>query len=69
MHIALLSLEFSFTIEVIQLIFRIGVFDIDDLFLNTFGGMLGGLGYFICHKLFYKATHRRGKQSKYEANS
>lgn len=50
-NIALLSLEFSLTIELIQLIFKVGIFDVDDLFLNTIGGILGGIFFFICRKI------------------
>ncbi|MEQ9441773.1 MAG: VanZ family protein [Cyclobacteriaceae bacterium] len=35
----------SATAELIQYIFHIGVFDIDDIIFNTLGG---GLGYFFC---------------------
>ncbi|WP_018931195.1 VanZ family protein [Gracilibacillus lacisalsi] len=31
----------SLTIEVIQLVTQLGVFDVDDLILNTLGGFLG----------------------------
>ena len=50
----LLSLEFSFVIEVIQLISRVGSFDVDDLLLNTIGGLCGyilyGAGSFLRRK-------------------
>lgn len=32
---------FSLAIESIQLIFQIGIFDVDDLMMNTLGGVLG----------------------------
>ncbi len=35
------SFAFSLTIESIQLVYRIGIFDVDDLLLNTIGGILG----------------------------
>ena len=38
--VTLLTLQFSFTIELLQLIFKVGIFDVDDLFMNTLGGML-----------------------------
>ena len=44
--ILLLSFDFSMLIEVMQLIFKVGSFDVDDLFLNTIGGLAG----FICWK-------------------
>lgn len=50
-NITLLSLEFSLTIELIQLIFKVGIFDVDDLLLNTIGGTLGGICFLICYKI------------------
>lgn len=50
-NITLLSLEFSLTIEIIQLILKVGIFDVDDLFLNTLGGIIGGLCFLICHRM------------------
>lgn len=35
------SFLFSLGVETIQFIFRVGCFDIDDLLLNTIGGLLG----------------------------
>lgn len=43
--ITLLTFEFSLLIEVIQLISKAGCFDVDDLIMNTTGGMLGYLLY------------------------
>ena len=39
------SFEFSLLVETIQLVFKVGSFDVDDILLNTLGGMLGFLGY------------------------
>ena len=38
-----MTFQLSMQAEILQLIFRIGSFDVDDLLLNTFGGMLGYL--------------------------
>lgn len=35
------SLSFSFLVEVFQFFTRVGSFDVDDLLLNTIGGLLG----------------------------
>jgi glycopeptide antibiotics resistance protein len=35
------SFSLSLLIEVIQMIFRVGSFDVDDILLNTLGGFLG----------------------------
>lgn len=37
------TFEMSLLAEVLQLVFKVGSFDVDDLILNTFGGMLGYL--------------------------
>ncbi len=55
-NITLLSLEFSLTIEIIQLILKVGIFDVDDLFLNTLGGIIGGLCFLICHRMLRVKT-------------
>lgn len=36
---------FSLVIETAQLVFRVGSFDVDDIFLNTVGGILGYILY------------------------
>ncbi|WP_141521428.1 VanZ family protein [Peribacillus butanolivorans] len=41
--IVLFSLLVSLTIETIQYVTLLGVFDVDDILLNTFGGILGFL--------------------------
>lgn len=38
---------FSLCVELLQLIARVGVFDVDDLILNTLGGLLGFFVYYI----------------------
>lgn len=49
--ILLLSFEFSAMIEVTQLITRVGSFDVDDIILNTAGGVLGYILFAICNCL------------------
>lgn len=46
-----ISFLFSAGIEVAQLLFRLGTFQLSDLFYNTLGGILGGLCYCIGCKL------------------
>ena len=53
---------FSLTIEMIQLLFRIGVFDVDDLLLNTLGGLIGYLIYLLCQcmsKIGRRKSHEK----------
>ena len=40
---ACVTFEMSLLLEILQLIFRVGSFDVDDLILNTLGGILGYL--------------------------
>ena len=44
---------FSFVIESMQLIFKVGVFDVDDLLMNTVGGIIGYLFYIIVRRIYY----------------
>lgn len=43
----------SLSFETIQLLFNLGVFDVDDLILNTLGGAIGYVFYVISKKLMY----------------
>ncbi|WP_235912527.1 VanZ family protein [Velocimicrobium porci] len=56
-HIFLLSLELTLTIEILQLVFKVGIFDVDDIFLNTVGGTLGYIAFSICG-LFIKPSKK-----------
>ena len=47
---SLLSFALSLTVECIQLVTRTGCFDVDDIFLNTIGGMLGYLVYALVQR-------------------
>ena len=54
------TLSFSACVKVVQLVTMTGTFDVDDLMLNTAGGVLGWL-------LFYLIFLRKGKNGKTEA--
>ena len=47
----LYSFELSLLVELLQLVFKVGSFDVDDLFLNTVGGLLGYLVYKVIVRL------------------
>lgn len=47
--VALISFEVSLLVEVIQLVTRVGSCDVDDILLNTLGGMLGH----VCFKAMW----------------
>ena len=40
-----ISFIFSISIEILQLLLRLGTFQLSDIFYNTVGGMIGGLIY------------------------
>lgn len=50
---------FSLLIETIQLITRVGVFDVDDLILNTLGGLIGYIVYIILAHSYNRYIQRR----------
>ena len=48
---ALITFDLSLAIEIIQLLTRVGSLDVDDLFLNTIGGVIG---YILCAIVWWK---------------
>lgn len=48
--VTLLSMIFSLAIETIQMYSRVGIFDVDDIIMNTLGGMLGYLAFAILNR-------------------
>ena len=58
----LLSFLFSLTIETIQLVFKVGSFDVDDMILNTAGGILG----YTMYKIVQHIRVRRKRREKTE---
>lgn len=44
-----LSFELCLMVECVQLITKVGTFDVDDLLLNTLGGILGYLVFKLCN--------------------
>ncbi len=49
--VTLLTLQFSVLVEVLQLFTRVGSCDVDDMILNTLGGMIG----YGCYRLWVKS--------------
>ena len=58
-EILLYSFALSLLIETLQLVTRVGVFDVDDLFLNTIGGVLGFVLFKIT-RLIFQSQKKRG---------
>ena len=53
------SFGLSLGVEVFQLLTRVGSFDVDDLLLNTIGGILGYVLFLICNGIRRKYDGRR----------
>lgn len=58
----ILTVTFSMMIETIQLCLKIGIFDVDDLMLNTIGGMLGYCIYKIVQR--FRAVFAKNSKVK-----
>lgn len=53
-NILLLSLELTLTIELMQLLLKVGCFDVDDILLNTLGGIIGYLCFALARYIYDK---------------
>lgn len=58
-YCTMMTALFSLAVEVVQLFTRVGAFDVDDIFLNTIGGLLGFIGY----EILFGFKERKGKNS------
>jgi len=56
----LICFVFSLIVELIQLFTARGSFDVDDLILNTLGGLIGYIIYLIIHKLILGKKKKKG---------
>lgn len=55
------SFGLSLGVETFQLITKVGSFDVDDLLLNTLGGVVGYVVFVICTLLRRRYVHKREK--------
>ncbi len=56
------SMGLSLCVEVTQLFTRVGSFDVDDILLNTIGGVLGYIIFLICNAIRRKQNVRNRKK-------
>lgn len=56
------SFGLSLGVEFFQLVTRVGSFDVDDLLLNTVGGILGYILFLICNIIRRRRYVRKGKK-------
>ncbi len=54
----------SVTVELIQLVSKLGSCDVDDVILNTSGGILGYLCFAICIKILRHKTSKKNKKKR-----
>ncbi|MGN0165543.1 MAG: VanZ family protein [Lachnospiraceae bacterium] len=59
--VTFISMFFSACVESIQLITKVGSFDVDDIILNTVGGAVGYLLYYI---IFRSCCNKNGKAGR-----
>ena len=57
----ILSFAMSLTVETMQLVGKVGSFDVDDLFLNTIGGFVGYIIFALAKGVWerYSGTNRK----------
>ena len=60
--VVLLSLELSLTVEILQLVAKVGSFDVDDLLLNTLGGLVGYVCFVVAVSIRRKVYDRNKTQ-------
>ena len=56
------SMGLSLGVEIVQLFTRVGSFDVDDILLNTIGGVMGYTIFVICNQL--RRTHYARNEKK-----
>ena len=56
------SFGLSLCVELVQLVTRVGSFDVDDILLNTIGGILGYILFAICNGIRRRYHVRREKR-------
>lgn len=63
LRVLFLTMAFSLMIETLQLVYRVGIFDVDDVFLNTVGGVLGLAFYRLCVGILRRLGVKRDNAS------
>ncbi len=69
LFVTILTATTSLCIESIQLVCKVGSFDVDDILLNTLGGMIGYLIYRV-HQLWFRRQIKRkgmGNNERYKS--
>ncbi len=53
LYTTFLCFVFSLCVETIQLVLKVGIFDVDDIMMNTAGGILGYLTFLLFYRIFH----------------
>lgn len=56
-----LSIMFTLVIELVQMLLKVGIFDVDDILLNTIGGVIGYILFTVIYFIYGKVY--QGKKS------
>lgn len=59
LYTTILSFEFSLIVEFVQLVTKLGCFDVDDLMLNTIGGFLGYLCFYLIDRRQQESVNKK----------
>jgi glycopeptide antibiotics resistance protein len=51
-------------VEVAQMLLKVGIFDVDDILLNSIGGILGYLFFVFCNYVYRKAHEKNYKKRR-----
>lgn len=62
-RITVVSCLSSFVVEAVQLVTKLGSCDVDDIIMNTLGGLSGYILFAICSKI-YRTTIRKRRNSR-----
>lgn len=55
-----LCITFSLGVETVQLLLKVGIFDVDDIMMNTIGGILGYMIFLLLNAM-YRMFHQKKK--------
>ncbi len=58
-RVTLISMLSSLVIELIQLVTKLGSLDVDDIILNTCGGMIGCILFYISRGIYRRAKRKK----------
>lgn len=58
------SFGLSLCVEIFQLVTRVGSFDVDDLLLNTIGGIIGFICFTICNAIRRSCDAKKQRKKK-----